>query len=401
MRKVILLLYLVIYSHTHGQSITDETDSLTKKLTELTKEGFINGFSVALVNKDTVLYTKGFGYSNIDKQNPYTENTIQNIGSISKTLIGIALLKAQEQGKLKLDDPINKYLPFEVINPNHPNIPITIRHLATHTSSIKDTKHYDEKAYVLEEDTFNSKSLKKISEKFNSHEDNFKMNNFLLNLLHKDGVWYKKNNFLKEKPGALFHYSNIGATLAAYIIEIATEESYDLYTDKHILKPLGMHASGWSFNTVDSSNYSTLYADPNTPLPKYSLVTYPDGGLITSANDLSKYLSELIKGYTGGGTLLTNESYKELFTQQLHEINFEDRNENNPYDDEYNSGIFMGFSAKDYIGHTGSDPGITCFMFFNSKTYEGRILLINTALINQGGVEQFKAIWNLLGEYAE
>ena len=55
------------------------------------------------------------------------EVTIQNVASVSKTIVGIALLKAQELGKLKLDEPINKYLPFKVFNPKFPNENITIR----------------------------------------------------------------------------------------------------------------------------------------------------------------------------------------------------------------------------------------------------------------------------------
>jgi CubicO group peptidase (beta-lactamase class C family) len=63
--------------------------------------------------------------------------------------VGIALLKAQELGKLNLDDPIQKYLPFKVVNPNFSQIPITIRHLATHTSSILDNEFYLSKNYFL------------------------------------------------------------------------------------------------------------------------------------------------------------------------------------------------------------------------------------------------------------
>lgn len=160
-----------------------------------------------------------------------------------------------------------------------------------------------------------------------------------------------------------------------------------------------MNASGWSFDAIDFSQHTKLYARRDTQLAFYSLITYPDGGLLTSINDMSKYLIELIRAYAEEGTLLSKASYKELFRLQLTAANFEDRDSDNPYNDEYNAGIFMGFSAKDYIGHTGGDPGVSTFMFFNAKSKIGRILFINTDLINDQGVQQFFSIWNKLEEY--
>ena len=98
-----------------------------------------------------------------------------------------------------------------------------------------------------------------------------------------------------------------------------------------------MNSSGWSFDEIDLSKHSTLYARPNIELPYYSLVTYPDGGLITSISDMAKYLSELIKGYSGKGTLLSKTSYDELFKEQLSSAQIPDQDEEDPYDDEYKS----------------------------------------------------------------
>jgi hypothetical protein len=131
------------------------------------------------------------------------------------------------------------------------------------------------------------------------------------------------------------------------------------------------------------------------------LITYPDGGFITNINDLGKYLTELLKGYSGNGTILTQESYKQLFKIQLTEENFkEKRDETNPYDDEYNSGIFMGFSSFNNIGHTGGDPGVSSLMFFNQKTKIGRILFVNTNIQNQEGLNAFFGIMNKLDDYS-
>lgn len=374
-------------------------DSLRLELNTFHKKGFINGFGTAIVNEKGVLFAEGIGLADTESNSRYTENTIQNIGSVSKTFIGVALLKAQELGKLDLDDPIMDYLPFEVKNPSFPDLSITIRQLATHTSTILDTDYYDEKSYILKDDVEVSDSLKSISENFNSPDANMPLIDFLEKLLSEDGEWYEASGFLNKEPGEIYEYSNVGATLAAAILEIATGNSFNEFATEHILRPLEMTASGWSFEDIDLASHSTLYANPETELPYYSLITYPDGGLITSISDLGKYLSELIKGYSGQGTLLTRESYAELFREQLGPENLPDRDGEDDYDDEYNTGIFMGFTPRGYVGHTGGDPGIATFMFFNPSTQTGRVMMINTSVRNSGGVEQFYSIWYRLGEY--
>ena len=375
------------------------SDSITAELNKLHEMGQINGFATAIVHSSGTLYANGIGYADVASQTPYGPQTIQNIGSVSKTFIGIALLKAQEMGKLKLDDAINSYLPFEVKNPNHPEDVITLRHLATHTSSILDTDFYDEKAYILKDSVENPEELAKINESFTPPASRISMMDFLKNVLSPEGEWYLKESFSSHKSGAIYEYTNVGATLAAAVLEEATGENHEAFVTKHILKPLGMESSGLSFNQIDLSQHSKLYASPETELPFYSLITYPDGGMITSISDLSIYLAELIKGYAGEGSLLEKESYQELFREQLSAKNLPDRDKEDDYDDEYNTGIFMGFTPRGYVGHTGGDPGIATFMFFDPKTQMGRILMINTSIRNSEGVQQFYAIWNKLGDY--
>ena len=375
-------------------------DSLTHQLTNIHKQGQINGFAVAIVTQDSIVYKAGIGYANTKTKEAYTSTTIQNIGSVSKTFIGIALLKAQEMGKLDLDDPINNYLPYTVVNPNHPNKTITIRHLATHTSTIVDTDYYDNKAYVLKEGE-PALDLESVDEQFNAPDTKLPLLDFLGKIVVADGEWYLEAGFLKQQPGERYEYSNIGATLAAAILEVAVGQSFNEFTKAHILDPLRMNASGWSFSDIDLEKHSKLYANPQDELPFYALITYPDGGLITSISDLGLYLTELIKGHSGEGTLLNREGYRELFKEQLAAENFMERDEENAFDDEYNTGIFMGFTPGDYIGHTGGDPGIATFMFFDPKTQTGRILMINTSIVNREGVDEFYAIWNTLGEYED
>ena len=129
------------------------------------------------------------------------------------------------------------------------------------------------------------------------------------------------------------------------------------------------------------------------------MVSYPDGNFITSINDLSLHLTELIKGYNGNGTILSKESFKEYFKPQLEAKNFLDRNDKNPFSESFNVGIFIGFGYTGYIGHTGGDPGVGSMMFFDPKNNTGRILIINTSFSDKIGNDTFYGIWDKLEKY--
>ncbi|MBB6329428.1 CubicO group peptidase (beta-lactamase class C family) [Chryseobacterium sediminis] len=375
-------------------------DSLDSAISKIHQQGLFNGFAVSIVDEKSTLYQKGFGFSDVKEKKLYTENTIQNIASVSKTFVGIALLKAQELGKLNLDDPVQKYLPFKVVNPHFLQTPITIRQLATHTSSILDNEFYLSKNYFLKPDQDLSGLKLNFDDEqiFNPSNSIISMPVFLENVLAENGKW-NKNSFSAYKPGSVYEYSNVGTALAAFIIEKATGQTFNNFTKEYILKPLQMKDSGWSFEEVKFSKFSRLYENPATPLPYYQSATYPDGGFITNINDLSKYLTELIKGYNGKGTILTKKSYKEYFTPQLTASNFTERNDKNPYSESYNVGIFMGFGYTGYIGHTGGDPGVMSMMFFDPKNNVGRIMIFNTNFSDKKGNDAFYGIWNVLEKY--
>ncbi len=376
-----------------------KSDSLTAQIEKLQKESGLVGLGAAIVDQEGIQYAHGFGYADKDRKFPYTENTIQNIASISKTFIGMSLLKAQELGMLDVDDPVNKYLPFKVVNPKYPDQEITLRQLSCHTSSIRDTEVYDQRSYVLKE-TMPQDDRQKLEayENFNDPKSAVSMEEFFRRVLIPDGPWYSEDAYLESSPGTKFEYSNVAAALTAYALERATKTDYREFSRKHILEPLQMNSSGWSFDQVNLGKHSVLYDENQNPFPLYRLITYPDGGLICSVSDLGKYLSELIRGYSGSGTILTQESYKELFQGQLADSFFEERDAENPYNDEYDMGIFMGLSGTGNIGHTGGDPGVSTFMFFNKESLTGQIVFLNTSL-NQESFDSFVQIWTALEEY--
>lgn len=377
-------------------------DALTAELDSIWQNGQIIGFAVAMVNADGVLYEKGFGFSNLETKEKYTEHTVQHIASVSKTLIGISLMKAKEMGKLELDDPIQNYLPFEVRNPYFPNDTITIRQLATHTSGINDTEQYMERAWIItDQQDLTGVSTDYPEQRLNPSEKDIPMAKYLQGYLEVDGPYYQKENYMNHKPGARYNYSNIGATLCALVIENASGKPFDSFTQEYILGPLGMNATAWSLDDVDIAKHSRLYRNDNSVLPFYTAITYPDGMLISSSSDMAKYLVELIKGYKGQGLLLSNEGYNELFTEQLAEENFESRNAGNPYNGDYNPAIFIGHSALGYVGHSGGDAGVATWMYFDKANKTGRYIVINTDMGNDERAKELEyyAIWDKMNEY--
>jgi len=371
--------------------------ALTASLDSIRNQGIFNGFGVAVVTADSIVYQNGFGFADRAAGLPYTVDTRQPIASVSKTFIGVALLKAQEMGKLKLDDPVNKYLPFKVSNPEFPHIDITIGHLATHTSTINDEgTSYMQEAYVADKD-IPASEYPDYDQSFNAPSTDKGLEAFLQKELGGSGADYSGGAYNSFMPGQYYEYSNMGATLAALVLEKATGMPYDAFVAKYILQPLGMKHSGFYGKDTDYKGRSLLYINPDKPLPQYHCITYPDGGMVTSAGDMALYLQELVRGYSGSGKLLSKESYKELFTTYLGPRSFLDGQETeNPYSDEYNSGLFIGFSPEGYIGHTGGDPGISSLMFFDPKTGVGRFLMVNTDSNDKKGNDAFYAIWDKL-----
>ncbi len=370
-------------------------DSLTLELNKIYEKDYINGFSVAIVDKSGILYNKGFGYADIKTKKPYTKQTIQNIASISKVVVGLALLKAQEMEVLTLDDPINQHLPFEVSNPNYPEVPITIRQLISHTSSITDTDFYWSKCYVLIDSlSTTEKANMSVPEYFNPKEDWLPLEIFLEKILSKNGEWYHKEIFADRKPNETNQYSNIGAALCALIIESASKTPFNEFTKQHIFEPLGMKATGWFFNEVNRNDFTKLYNE-KTEIPHYIGLTYPDGHMISSTNDLGILLSELIKGFDGVGELLNTNSYNEFYKSQLAKEQLEEG-------DEDNLGVFIEkLVSNNVYGHTGEDPGVFTVMFFDPTKKIGRVLIKNTESEQEEAHTEYWNIWNKMEKFQD
>ncbi len=345
------------------------------------QRGGMVGVGAAILVNGKVAWTGGYGYADKAHETAFTPDTIMNIGSISKTFTGVALMHAVQEGKVSLDKDINAYLPFKVINPHAPNDPITLRHLATHTSGIVDRPSVYEASYH-----FGGDSPEPLGE-------------FLKGYLLGRGKDYSSDNFLNAKPGTRREYSNIGAGLAGYIVELAVGEKLNTYTRRHIFAPLQMSNSGWFLSEIAPARHAQLYVAQGMriPIPLYGITTYPDGGVRTSASDLARFFAALLNdGEYEGVRILDKQSVDEM-------LRFQYTSENKPVnvnlqgEDSVNSGIFWAtkFDAT-RVGHNGSDPGIRTMMLADPGKEIGVILLTNTSMADEesgGYFDIFDVLW--------
>lgn len=345
----------------------------------------IVGVGAAIIVDKELVWTKGYGFADKELGVPFTPDTVMNIGSISKTITGAALMHAVQDGKLSLDEDINRYLPFKVVNPFFPNEPLTLRQLATHTSSITDRDSVYARAYHFGRDSPES------------------LGDFLKAYFASNGKDYSKENFLDTKPGTHREYSNIAAGLAGYIVEIAVGEKLNAYTRREFFGPLKMDNTGWFLSDIALAKHSNLYVAQGltVPIQLYGITTYPDGGVRTSVADLSKFFIALLNdGDYEGTRILDKKSVDEMLRFQYGPSNKPD-NVNLGGEDSVNSGIFWATKFDiTRIGHNGADPGVVTMMLSDLSRDVGVILFVNTAVPQEDG-EVYGAIFDGLWEQAQ
>lgn len=358
-------------------------DSIDRSIERQMQDAGIVGLGAAIIVNRRLVWTKGYGFADKGRALRFTEDTIMNIGSISKTITGAAVMRAVQDGKLSLDENINRYLPFRVTNPAFPHEPITLRQLATHTSSITDRGSVYAGAYHFGRDSAET------------------LGEFLRDYFALDGRNYSKENFLNSKPGTHREYSNIAAGLAGYIVEVAVGEKFNVYTKRTIFAPLKMVHTGWLMSEVDLSKHSNLYIAQGlaVPIQLYGLSTYPDGGLRTSVRDLSQFFIALLNdGACDGGRILERESVGEMLRFQFTAANKPD-NVKLSGEGSLNSGIFWATKeALTKTGHNGADPGLVTMMLSDVEKQIGVIMFVNTAIRPEDG-EAYRAIFNELWRF--
>ena len=232
--------------------------------------------SVAVVDDGKLAYARAFGDANLAAHLAATPETRYAVGSISKQFTSAALLLAQEQGKVSIDDKVAKYFP-QLTRANE----VTIRELLSHTSGYED---YAPQDYIIPAWTKPT-----TAQAIMDH-------------------WAKKP--LNFDPGTKWQYSNTNYVIAGAILEKVTGENLVAFLQEHIFTPLGMASAGeWvKPGAVDAAAYTRFALGPPRPVAREGTGWYfAAGELSMTPADLAKWDVALMDK-----KILSDKSYAEL-----------------------------------------------------------------------------------------
>ncbi len=321
------------------------------------KTSNVQGISVVFIENGQTTWSRHYGYADIENSKKLTDETIFQIGSVSKTVTGAAIMQLYENGVLDLDSSINNYLPFEISNPHSPGQEITVRMLLQHTSSLIDDDAVLKSTYTI------ASGLA---------DPEIPLEEFVRAYFLEDGKWYDaEKNFSKKPPGEAHSYSNVGFGLLGYIVEYVSRTPFNEYCNDNIFTPLGMESSGW-LSTEINLDHMTVHYDRGNPLKPYSFATYPDGALRTTAVDYSKFLMAIMHGGVYEGQRILEEStVKEMLP--------ENREENLVWEnDALNEFLVIDTNDQQIQGYSGGDPGVFSVVYFNLENDRGVVLFVNS-----------------------
>lgn len=325
------------------------------------------GMAVAVVGRQGVIWSKGYGFANVEAGTPVTADTPFMLASLTKVFTGTALAHAWEAEGFDLDAPINDWLPFEVDNPHVSGEQITLRHLITHTSGLRDNWAFYNAVYSIGDSPIG-------------------LGEFLEGYLVDGGKWYDADaNFADRQPGEAEEYSNIGAALAGYMVEILTGVPLDDYADMHLFDPLAMTNTHWHFaDYADPGPIAVPYVFDYTnyiPLEHYGYPTWPDGQLRSSVNDMGRFMAAILNGGEFDGVhILQPATLDEMLRVQLPAVS--------PH-----HGWFWGVDNElGYAGHSGGDDGVSTNMMLLRNEGLGLVILTNSDSMEMG------LIWSAIVE---
>lgn len=334
---LVLLISIISAQSSHAKINMNNIKKIIDHKLTVEKSGV--GVAVVVLEGDEIAFYNA-GLSHLNPPNNVTRATLFEIGSITKTFTATALASMVNEGKIKLSDPIQKYLPHGVKLPIKNNNPITFMSLVNHSSGLPRLP-----------------SNMPVSSQSDPYAD------YNVPLLYE----FLNNHRLEREVGVKHVYSNLGFGLLGHVLALIDKKSYqDMITDR-VLKPLNMNDS---FVNVPASQMANLSDGHNSALKKtshWNLGALGGAGSIKSSiADMAKYLSANIHG---------NQLTKTLeLAQTLH---------SQPSVTSNNFGlawIHTRINDTDILMHDGGTGGFRSFIGFNKKNKQGIVILANTVL---------------------
>lgn len=314
--------------------------------------GNIPSASIALVANDRVIWTNAYGYSNLWARTPATPNTVYLIGSTFKTMSTYALLQQYEQGKFKLDDPVNKYLTDFKIEGEDPQHPITFRHLLTHTSGLPT----DFGAFPVWGDTVPPS-----------------LNDYL-----------GKSLKVSRAPMVKVEYSNMAFTLVGYLVQKFSGVPFKQYIQEHIFTPMEMTSTAFEPRPDMEERLSIPYVVDEKTGSQVGTVrvkasVWPAGLVYgTVLNQANWLICNLNGGEFKGKHLISQQTVDQMMTRQYDQ--FKGGIEGIWGNETAGFGLTWWTEVRDgdhYFAHSGSVAGYTAFLLGNRDRKLGFAILTN------------------------
>ena len=370
---------------TFGQSIEQQLNTIGEQFN-------LMGMSVVALCDGEPVLVHHFGTRDFTRSLPVNDQTQYRIASISKAITATGLMLLVEDGLIDLDADISDYLGFTARNPLYPSTVVTVRMVASHTSSIQDGSGYTGFLNATYSATDDVPGMSEI--------------------LSDDGNFFTANIWRTETPGTYFAYSNLNYGVLATIMEAASGQRFDIFMRERLFEPLGLSCS---YNVADLPNIddlAVLYRNqggwtpqvdnfqgvaPEQPnLPGYAPGTNgsrfaPQGGLRASAIDLAT-LAQLHLGtveLVHNGSPAFTPSTRELMHSTVWSYNGSNGDNYFNLFNEWGLGVqrvtntAMGDivfpDLNDVIGHPGEAYGLISDWYFSPSTGKGIIFLTNGA----------------------
>lgn len=247
------------------EKIKSALPAIEKLVAEECKKNNFPGLTYGIVVDGQLVDSHSFGSTNLAQKTTVSSKSLFRIASMTKSITAMAILKLRDEGKLRLDDPVQQYIPeikkTPALTVDAPVI--TIRHLLTHAAGFPEDNPWGDRQLAIADAYF-------------------------LKMLGK-GV------SMSNTPGIAYEYSNMGFTMLGRIITVVTQTPYQEYITKEILKPLGMNHTVWDFTKVQPDLLAHGYRWENEKFQEEKLLADGAygamGGLLTSIEDFSKYVS--------------------------------------------------------------------------------------------------------------
>lgn len=305
------------------------------------------GVALAIVEGGSIAHARGFGHDG--QGQAVTPQTPFMIGSNSKSFTALAIMQLVETGKLDLDAPVQRYVPaFQLADPAA-SASITVRQLLTHTSGLPTNAGGDIPFGVRDAPL-------------------------------AEGLAALSTVDLGDAPGAGFRYSNAGYLVLGTIVEAVAQEPYAVYVQQHIFEPLQMTHT--RLVSEDLAGYRYWFGGPLPFRMEYSTASsiVPAGGVISTAEDMSRYLAMYLNhGAYEGRTLLSAASIAEMHQGVAH-VALQEGGENVEFD------VAMGW----IVGHVAGEPAI--YHIGGSPNFSSWMILLpeaNRAVITLTNVNNF------------